>query len=130
MKSTLFFLAFLFATSTAIAQEPVAIYQPIEAEKEVHAAGLFIEPSLTYERSDSTVNYPAPFANSSGVVDGFGIGARLAFHLNEVFFLGLDGRYSMPEFKDSAYKAKAVSANWALLREFKCPISVYGYGVE
>jgi hypothetical protein len=77
-------------------------------------AGLFVEPSLTYELSDSTVNYPAPFSNSTGKVDGLGIGARVGFHLNESFFLGFDGRYAMPQFKDSSvqYDAKSVSTNW------------------
>lgn len=110
MKLSLTLLALYLVTSIAIAEEQVA---PVtQTEKEKHTAGLFIEPALTYERSDSTVNYPAPFANSSGHVDGFGIGARLGFHLNEVFFLGVDGRYSMPKFKDSSYNAKAVATNW------------------
>lgn len=81
-----------------------------------HAAqgGLFVEPAVTYERGDSTVNYPSPFSNSTGTVQGFGLGARIGFHLNEAFFIGADGRYSMPQFKDSSvqYDAKSVSTNW------------------
>jgi hypothetical protein len=85
--------------------------------------GLFIEPALTYERSDTSVNYPAPFSSSSGKVNGFGIGARLGIHLKEVFFLGLDGRYSMPTFKDStvSYDAKSVSTNWGPVAGLQMP---------
>ena len=61
MKLSLTLLALYLVTSMAIAEEQVA---PVtQTEKEKHTAGLFIEPALTYERSDSTVNYPAPFAN-------------------------------------------------------------------
>lgn len=76
--------------------------------------GLFIEPAITYETGDSTVNWPSPFSNSTGKVEGFGLGARLGFHINKAFFLGFDGRYSMPNFKDSSvnYDAKATAANW------------------
>lgn len=76
--------------------------------------GLFIEPALTYEAGDSSVNYPSPLSNSSGRSEGFGIGARIGFHLYESFFLGVDGRYSVPQFKDSSvsYDAKSVSTNW------------------
>ncbi len=85
--------------------------------------GLFIEPAITYERGDSTVNYPSPFSNSTGTVEGFGVGARFGFHLNEAFFLGIDGRYSMPQFKDSSvqYDAKSVATNWGPVVGFQMP---------
>ncbi len=76
--------------------------------------GLFLEPAVTYETGDTSVNYPSPLSNSSGKAEGFGLGARIGFHLYEAFFLGLDGRYSMPQFKDSSvsYDSKSVSTNW------------------
>lgn len=76
--------------------------------------GLFVEPALTYERTDSDVNYPSPFANSSGDIEGFGVGARAGFHLGEIFFLGIDGRYSMLDFENSvnSYDADASAINW------------------
>jgi len=49
-------------------------------------SGLFIETALTYESSDTHVDYPSPLTSSSGKADGFGLGARLGFHLQEVFF--------------------------------------------
>jgi len=76
--------------------------------------GLFVEPAVTYEAGSGSINYPGPLSNSSGTSDGFGVGARLGAHLNEAFFLGLDFRYGMPQFKDSSvhYSAKATSTNW------------------
>lgn len=75
--------------------------------------GLFLEPAVTYETASGGITYPGPLGSSSGSSDGFGLGARLGFHLNEAFFLGFDFRYAMPEFKDSTvnYAAKATSTN-------------------
>jgi hypothetical protein len=76
--------------------------------------GLFVEPSITYESGSTSTNYPSPFSSSTGTIIGFGVGARVGFHLNEAFFLALDARYAMPQFKDSSvlYDAKSVSTNW------------------
>lgn len=75
--------------------------------------GVFIEPMLTYESGQSEVNYPSPFSNSTGDVVGFGLGARVGLHVGEILLLGLDGRYSQPQFEDSSvqYDAKATSMN-------------------
>lgn len=69
---------------------------------------------MTYELGDTDVNYPTPFSNSTGESNGLGLGLRLGFHLNEIFFLALDGRYATPQFKDSSvtYDEKANSSNW------------------
>lgn len=76
--------------------------------------GLFVEPGLTYESGSTSTNYPSPFSSSTGTIIGLGVGARVGFHLNEAFFLALDARYAMPQFKDSSvlYDAKSVSTNW------------------
>ncbi|OFZ17694.1 MAG: hypothetical protein A2Z20_01555 [Bdellovibrionales bacterium RBG_16_40_8] len=76
--------------------------------------GLFVEPALTYELGTATVDYPSPLSTSSGSSDGFGLGAKFGFHISEAFFVALDGRYSMPQYKDSSvnYDAKSVSTNW------------------
>lgn len=85
--------------------------------------GLFVEPTITYEKGDSTVNYPSPLSNSTGTADGFGIGARLGVHLNDTFFLGGDARYSMPRFKDSSvdYDADSVATNYGPVLGFQMP---------
>lgn len=85
--------------------------------------GLFVEPTITYEKGETDVNYPSPLNNSTGTSDGFGIGARLGFHLSEAFFLGADARYSMPQFKDSSvnYDSEAVSTNYGPVIGFQMP---------
>lgn len=84
------------------------------AESAKADVGLFVEPSLTYELGDTKINYPAPFSDSTGKLQGFGIGARLGMHVSEAIFVGLDGRYSMPKFTDSSvsYDAAATAMNY------------------
>lgn len=87
------------------------------------SGGLFVEPMLTYETGNTAVNYPSPLSDSTGTIVGFGIGAKFGFHISEAFFLALDGRYSMPQFKDSSvtYDAKSVSMNWGPSVGFQMP---------
>lgn len=63
--------------------------------------GLFIEPMLTYEKGEADVDLPDPFGSSHSTIDGFGVGGRLGFHVLESVFIGLDGRYSKPNYKNS-----------------------------
>lgn len=95
----------------------------VNAEAQESRMGLFVEPLISYEVGDTSVNYPSPFSNSKGTVSGFGLGTKLGFHFYESFFVGLDGRYSMPQFKDSSvsYDAKAVSTNWGPLVGMQMP---------
>lgn len=88
-------------------------------------AGLFVEPMLTYETSDSSVDYPAPFSNSTGSAAGLGVGLRLGLHFKEVIFGGIDMRYSNPKFKDSSvnYDAKALAFNWGPVIGAQMPIT-------
>lgn len=76
--------------------------------------GMMIEPALTYELGYTSIRYPAPFSDSTGTATGFGLGARVAFHFRESFFLGLDLRYGFPQYTDSAvnYDSSASSTNW------------------
>lgn len=74
--------------------------------------GLFVEPMLTYEKGEGSVDFPAPFSSSDTDVNGFGAGARVGFHVYESIFIGADGRYSMPEFKDSSINQKTDAKAW------------------
>jgi hypothetical protein len=91
---------FLGASSSALAQEG--------------KSGMMIEPALTYEVGYTAIRYPAPFSDSTGTASGLGLGARVAFHFQEAFFLGLDLRYGFPQYTDSAvnYDSTASSVNW------------------
>ncbi len=76
--------------------------------------GLFVEPGVTYQAYESTIHWPAPFSDSTGKVEGFGILGRLGFHINEVFFVAADARYSQPHFKDSSVNYDASAAQFDL----------------
>jgi hypothetical protein len=76
--------------------------------------GLFLEPMITYEVGDADVDYPAPFSGSEGSADGFGVGARLGMHIWESVFIGIDGRYSKLNVKNSNpnYSTDATAYNY------------------
>lgn len=94
------------------------------SQAQAQGSGLFVEPAITYERGETKVNYPSPFSDSTGSSNGLGIGARLGFHIMEIVFVGVDGRYSMPQFKDSAvnYDATATASNWGPVVGVQTPI--------
>ncbi len=87
-------------------------------------AGAFVEPMITYEMGNSGVNYPSPLSNSSGKVEGIGLGGRFGVHIAETFFAGLDLRLAYPQFKDSStnYDAKSTSSNWGLFVGMQVPV--------
>lgn len=85
------FLGFVFFTMIGL------------AHAEENKGGFFIEPSLTYERGDGEVDFNSSILeNSDSDINGFGAGLRLGFHVYESLFIGADGRYSLPNFKDSS----------------------------
>lgn len=75
--------------------------------------GLFVEPGLSYEVSDSSVSWPSPFSSSSGSANGFGLLGKAGIHINESVFVAIDGRYQQLKFKDSTnhYNADANAFN-------------------
>lgn len=95
----------LLATIAAVA---VASNVTYAQQAQENNGGLFVEPSLSYERGESSVKYPG-LSDSSGTADGVGVGARLGFHISEVFFAGVDARYSMIQFKDSSVNYDSTS---------------------
>lgn len=89
-------------------------------------AGFFAEPMVTYNLgSKTTTNWPTPFSDSTGSINGLGVGARVGMHLAEIFFVGADGRYLMPKFKDSSvnYDASATAYNWGVTGGLQTPIA-------
>lgn len=77
--------------------------------------GLFVEPMVSYAISKTRVDYPSPIGDSSGRADGFGVGGRLGFHVNDIIFVGGDVRFILPQVKDSSvnYDALGMGLNWA-----------------
>jgi hypothetical protein len=90
------------------------------------AAGLFVEPGLTYEFSDTArANYPAPLGSSDGSLKGFGLMGRLGFHVNDIVFVAADGRYSRPKFKNDTanYESDANAYNWGVTAGIQMPVA-------
>lgn len=87
-------------------------------------AGLFVEPGVTYESLDTTINWSAPFSDSTGTSKGLGVSARLGLHVGEIVFLALDARYAKPTFTDSATDASssATSFNYGPVVGIQTPI--------
>lgn len=98
MKLLLALSLLTIATSTAFAQE--------------NSGGLFIEPAITYESGSGDINLPSPFSNSESDLDGFGLGARVGFHIYESVFLGVDGRYSFVTFKENKINMDTDAKAW------------------
>jgi hypothetical protein len=90
---------------------------------DVSPGGIFLEPSLTYEVSNSSINYPTPLSNSSGTINGLGVGGRLGVHISDIFFAGVDARFAMPQFKDSStnYDSKSTLNNWGPMVGLQTP---------
>lgn len=87
------------------------------------SGGLFVEPGITYETLDTSINWPAPFNTSTGSAKGAGLFARLGLHVNEAIFIALDGRYSKPSFEDSSTGTNetADSSNYGPVLGFQMP---------
>ena len=78
------------------------------------SGGLYVEPGVTYQSYKSSITYPAPFSNSTGNVNGFGLVARLGFHIDEAFFVAADARYSHPDYKDSTNNLNSSATEYDL----------------
>lgn len=85
--------------------------------------GLFVEPMVTYELGKADINLPSPFGSSESSVDGFGLGIRLGLHMFESVFIGLDGRYSKPNYEnsDTGVDSRADSYNYGPMIGFQMP---------
>ncbi len=104
---------------------------PHQAQAREWINGVFLEPSLTYEFGNTDINYPSPLSNSTGEVQGFGVGGRLGIHIAEILFFGIDGRYSIPRFKDSAFNSESDSTayNWGPVIGVQMPeLGIRGWG--
>lgn len=76
--------------------------------------GLFVEPMVTWERGRGDVNFPSPFNSADTELDGFGIGARFGGHVYNTIFIAIDGRYSIPTFKDNKLNQDTDAKAWNL----------------
>ena len=71
------------------------------------AAGLLLEPMVTYQTGEQHVHNPAPFNDSNDSSKGVGLGLRAGVHLLDIVFVALDGRYSRPNYHSDALGGNA-----------------------
>lgn len=74
--------------------------------REIKPGGFYAEPFVTLSRDNSSIRTSEiPLASdTSGRVDGAGLGARLGVHASEIVFLGVDARYQRSRMTDSFYE--------------------------
>lgn len=92
-------------TETTTPQESTTT-QDNRREGLISPGGLFFEPILQTNREQSeikTSELPVVGDDTSGTTEGYGFGAKLGFHLTEIFFVGADARYARQTFRDSFY---------------------------
>ncbi len=120
MKKTLL----LNITALFIAIGTFTIGNTVRAQSEPSDVGLFLEPGVSYEMGKTTTDWPSPFRNSTGESNGLGLMGRVGLHVADIFFVGLDARYSMTTFKDSSvsYSADAQQFNWGPLVGVQTPL--------
>ena len=76
-------------------------------------AGFFIEPGITYELGSGDANIPV-VGDPSIDVKGFGLVGRAGMHINEMFFVAADARYSRPKFETSVNNQSVDAQAWQL----------------
>lgn len=135
MKILLIALAILFSGSAGYAQEDTQSTQTTETKVEVektdrnnnNIGGAYIEPYLTYEIDDvktKTSQLPLVNNDTTGTSQGFGLGARLGVHVQEVVFVAADARYAQPQMDKSLYSnTKADQYNYGATLGVQTPLA-------
>jgi len=70
----------------------------------VEKGGFYAEPFVSLSRDTSSMG-TSSLADTSGRIDGFGLGTRLGIHALETVFLGVDARYHRSRMLDSFYQS-------------------------
>lgn len=86
-------------------------------------AGVFIEPGITYQDTETSVDWPI-LNDSTGKNKGAGAMLRLGMHASEIVFIGVDARYLQTRVSDSAFntEADATGYNYGLAAGVQMPI--------
>lgn len=97
--------------------------------------GLFVEPMIAAQAVSSDIGTSAIplLSDTSGKVDGAGVGLRLGGHIGGVVFLAADARYNRDRLRDSSYgEANADAYNYGVTLGAQTPyvgIRVWGTGI-
>ena|SRR5665213_2934407 len=82
------------------------------AESDSNGTGLFLEPGISYQLSNSNSDYSGALRNSSASTKGFGVLARAGIHVYDRFFVAADARYAILNFTDNANNFSANASSW------------------
>ncbi len=103
--------------------------QNVDGDVRAHRStgGLFVEPMLIYSKNEASIKtsqLPLLTGDSSGTISDAAIGARLGFHVAEVFILAADGRYGKSHFQDSLYaSAEGSDYNYGVTAGVQTPLA-------
>ncbi len=91
------------------------------------SGGLFVEPMLIYSKNEASIKtsqLPLLTGDSSGTINDAAIGARLGFHVADIFILAADGRYGKSRFQDSLYStADGSNYNYGVTAGVQTPLA-------
>jgi hypothetical protein len=113
----LVYLLSVLALEKALAQGGTSTAEePKPATTTEKPAGFFVEPMITGQQADSTIETSAlPVINddTSGTTTGYGLGAKVGAHFQKTIDVYLDGRWAQQDFKDSSYSS-ASGDSWTV----------------
>ncbi len=96
------------------------------AEGDSQGTGLYLEPGVTYQMTESNIDYSGGIANSLATARGFGVVARGGIHLYERFFVAADARYAMLNFNDNANNLSINATSWDIAPVVGVQMADYG----
>lgn len=92
----------VFNLFLALASSIAFTYTEVASAQTSGSGGLlFVEPGATLTFGSKTKGNVDNFDDSSGKANGFGLMGRAGFHVQEIFVVGADARYSFLDFEDS-----------------------------
>ncbi|NJM10356.1 MAG: hypothetical protein HC883_05740 [Bdellovibrionaceae bacterium] len=93
----------------------------------IRGTGLFLEPGVTYQVTESSVDYSVgSLGNSSATTRGFGVVLRGGVHVYERFFVAADGRYAMLNYRDNGNNISTDARSWDLAPVLGLQMADYG----
>ncbi len=96
------------------------------ADGESNGTGLFIEPGVSYQVTNSLLDIPASTANSTATTQGFGVVVRGGVHVMERFFVAADGRYALLKYADNANNFSVNATSWDIAPVIGMQMKDYG----
>lgn len=129
MKKTIVTLLALLGTSVVWGQATTTDSETTTSRtysetmmKEKKPGGFFLEPAIFGTSEDTDLKASIAGADNTGTSRGFGVDLKLGGHLNEMFFIGADGRYERSTIDDASYASADTNVyNWGPVAGFQAP---------